>query len=212
MRPALVPSSLPDPPYPADVNAIGYRPQMDLRRIKQSRTWMLADPEVRPWLVLLWLEAWESIPAGTFPADDDAVIAARIGCKAEWFNGHRDQLMRGWRRHADGNLYHPVITDLVLDMVGRRQGAAARQARFRTHLRYAQMRVPSSRKNRDERHPRQPISFGFGRKFSPTFRSPSTPLTGRQPARRRSPPAGRTSSPTSTPGGICSSASPNPAS
>jgi hypothetical protein len=184
---------LPDPPYPADVNAIGYRPQMDLRRIKQSRTWMLADPEVRPWLVLLWLEAWESIPAGTFPADDDAVIAARIGCKAEWFNGHRDQLMRGWRRHADGNLYHPVITDLVLDMVGRRQGAAARQARFREansgRNETAESNALLTRESRVSNGESHGSNGGKGEvnKYSSSLRSDESAVVAKKP-RRAAPP------------------------
>jgi len=116
-------------PYPAETKANGWRPEIDLERIHQSRTWLLADREARPWLVMLWLESWRSVPCGTFP-DDDELIAARIGCKQEFFRGHRDQLMRGWSRHSDGLLYHPYITEQVLAMLGKRANNAERQKRF----------------------------------------------------------------------------------
>jgi hypothetical protein len=76
------------------------------------------------------LESWRSIPCGTLP-DDDELIAARVGCKLEFFKGHRDQLMRGWMRHEDGLLYHPYITEQVLGMLGKRANNAERQKRFK---------------------------------------------------------------------------------
>jgi hypothetical protein len=79
---------------------------------------------------MLWLESWRSVPCGTFP-DDDELIAARIGCKQEFFRGHRDQLMRGWSRHSDGLLYHPYITEQVLGMLEKRANNAERQRRFK---------------------------------------------------------------------------------
>jgi hypothetical protein len=132
MKPELsiVPGALPEPPYPADTKANGFRQEVDLTRAMTSRTWRLADAECRPWLWQLWLLSWGNIPVGTWEPDD-AVIAAAIGCKPEWFVGHREQLMRGWTRHSDGLLYHPFITEQVLEMLGRRRGTAERMRKHR---------------------------------------------------------------------------------
>jgi hypothetical protein len=126
----VVGSAVKNPPYPDDLRARSYSPIFDLQRIRQSSTWLSASPEVRPWLVLLWLLSWESIPAGTYPADD-AVIIARLGCQPEFFKMYRDQLMRGWYRCTDGRLYHPVITEQVLEMLRTRRYATERQKRWR---------------------------------------------------------------------------------
>ena len=132
MQPSLsvVPSSVPEPPYSADTKANGYRPEFDLPRIQQSRTWLLADNEVRPWLLMLWLHSWGNFPCGSWE-DDDELIAASIGCKPEFFVGHKRQLMRGWVRHADGRLYHPFITAQVIEMKSKRRYEADRKKRQR---------------------------------------------------------------------------------
>lgn len=122
---------LPDPPYPATTKANGWRPEVDLQRIHQSRTWVLCPPAYRPWLLMLWLESWASIPAGTYPADDDEMIAARIGMDLDDFTARRRALLRGWVRHSDGLLYHPYITSQVLEMLDSRATNTNRQRRFR---------------------------------------------------------------------------------
>jgi hypothetical protein len=42
-----------EPPYPADTRAAGWRFDLDTTRIRQSDTWTLARPEIRPWLLML---------------------------------------------------------------------------------------------------------------------------------------------------------------
>lgn len=130
-RLSVLSGALPEPPYPAHTKANGWRPEVDLQRIHQSRTWVLCPPAYRPWLLMLWLEAWESIPAGTYPADDDEMIAARIGMDLDDFTARRRTLLRGWARHADGLLYHPYITAQVLEMLASRATNTNRQRRFR---------------------------------------------------------------------------------
>ena len=44
---------LPEPPYPPDTALNGFKPQIDLPRIKASRTWLLCPQQYRPWLLLL---------------------------------------------------------------------------------------------------------------------------------------------------------------
>lgn len=114
-------------PYPATVRAKGWRFELDHERIEQSATWALASPEVRPWLLMLWLTAWKQTPCGSLEADD-AVVCARIGMPPRMWSKHREILMRGWQQADDGRLYHQPMTELVLDMLARRRTEADRKA------------------------------------------------------------------------------------
>jgi hypothetical protein len=108
----VVSNDLPDPPYPADVRARGWQFQLDVERIENSDTWLLAPKDMRPWLLLLWMKCWTQAPCGSLPASDE-LIAARIDMEPRVFAANRDALLRGWYRCTDGRLYHPVITELV---------------------------------------------------------------------------------------------------
>ena len=117
-------------PYPAETRAKGWRFELDHERIEQSDTWALAPPELRPWLLMLWLTAWKQTPCGSLPADDE-LIAARIGMPAKTFQKHRAVLRRGWWQADDGRLYHDTIVSFVVDMMTRRRSEADRKARGR---------------------------------------------------------------------------------
>ena len=121
------------PLYPPDTRAKGYRLELDYERINQSDTWALASSEQRPLLLMCWFVAWQQTPCGTFP-DDDLLIAARIGIDLTNFEKHRSVLLRGWRKHSDGRLYHPVITELVLEKIARRDREAQRKAAYRERM------------------------------------------------------------------------------
>jgi hypothetical protein len=121
---------MPAPPYPADTRAGNYGLRLDVGRIRQSTTFMLADrpespPELRAWLVFLWTLAWEQIPIATLP-DNDELIAAILRMPKAYLDLHRGTLMRGWKRHSDGRLYHDFLTGLVLSMLRER-------SRFKRH-------------------------------------------------------------------------------
>jgi uncharacterized protein YdaU (DUF1376 family) len=103
---------------------------LDTGRIRQSDTWTLAKPDVRPWLLMLWMAAWDQSPAGTLP-QDDALVAALAGIDQSLFTAYRPVLMRGWIRHADGRLYHRVMTECVLRMVDGRKADRTRQQAWR---------------------------------------------------------------------------------
>jgi uncharacterized protein YdaU (DUF1376 family) len=118
------------PPYPADTRAKGWRFELDYERIRQSDTWALSAPEHRPWLLMLWMVAWEQTPCGSLP-DDDALIAARIGMAPAPFAKARGTLRRGWWLAEDGRLYHQAITQHVLRMIEKRAKEAARKAGHR---------------------------------------------------------------------------------
>jgi len=130
VRLSVVSSEIPDPPYPSDTKANGWKPEQDIQRIKQSRTWVLCPQSFRPWLLMVWMESWESVPVGTYPADDDEMIAARIGMDQHEFEVRRKMLMRGWYRCSDGNLYHPHISEMILKMLSKRVATRERQRAF----------------------------------------------------------------------------------
>lgn len=126
----VVTHDLPEPPYPAATQARGWRFEFDLDRIEQSRTWIKATPEIRPWLLMLWLKSWNSIPMGSYDADDE-LIAARIGMPYAMFQAHREALMRGWYLATDGRLYHEYIEVVVAKLMGVRMMDRQRKAEKR---------------------------------------------------------------------------------
>ncbi|MGB3818114.1 hypothetical protein [Achromobacter pulmonis] len=103
---------------------------MDHERIRQSDTWALAAPEIRPWLLMLWMTAWEQTPCGSLPHDDE-LIAARIGMPLQQFQASKPRLMRGWWLADDGRLYHDTLAERVLEMIERRDGERNRKAEYR---------------------------------------------------------------------------------
>jgi hypothetical protein len=117
-------------PYPADTRAKGWRFELDHERIRQSDTWALATPELRPWLLMLWMVAWEQTPCGSLP-NDGALIAARIGMRVKAFAQCRDVLLRGWYEADDGRLYHETMTERVRAMLAKRVKDAQRAADHR---------------------------------------------------------------------------------
>lgn len=123
---------MPDPaaPYPSDTRAKGWRFELDHERIRQSDTWALAAPEIRPWLLMLWMTAWEQVPCGSLP-DDDELIAVRIGMPLDMFQASKHRLLRGWWRADDGRLYHRVLTERVLDMLAKKEKERVRKAGYR---------------------------------------------------------------------------------
>lgn len=117
-------------PYPSDTRAKGWRLEIDHERIRQSDTWALASPEIRPWLLMLWMVAWEQTPCGSLP-DDDALICARIGMQPKAFMKAREILLRGWWRADDGRLYHNILSQRVQEMLTRRIKDRARANKVR---------------------------------------------------------------------------------
>jgi hypothetical protein len=122
---------LPPVPYPPDTQSKGWRFELDIERIKASDTWALCPIEIRPWLLMLWTESWCAIPCGSF-TNDDQIIAARIGMPIAMFRTYRDVLMRHWELHADGRLYHDLITDLVRELMKMRTTDRFRKAKYRS--------------------------------------------------------------------------------
>lgn len=133
-------------PYHPDIRAKGWRFELDHERLRQSDTWALASPETRPWLLMLWMVAWEQTPCGSLP-DDDRLIAARIGMPLQVFHEHRDVLLRKWWKADDGRLYHDVLILRVAEMQAKRAKDSTRMANYRATR--AQSRVSSNDVTRD---------------------------------------------------------------
>lgn len=121
------------PPYPADTRAKGYRYELDYERIMQSDTWALASDYQRPLLLMLWFVAWQQTPCGSMP-DCDELIAVRIGIDADKFKENRTILLRGWKRAEDGRLYHRVVSEMVLEMLARKNRESQRKADYRARV------------------------------------------------------------------------------
>lgn len=119
--------SAPPAPYPPDIRAKGWRFELDMERARQSDTWTLAPPEVRPWLLMAWATAWEQTPCGSLPNDDE-LIAARIGMPAKLFAKYRALLLRKWWLADDGRLYHDVLVQRVMEMMQCRRKESDRKA------------------------------------------------------------------------------------
>jgi hypothetical protein len=121
---------LPDAPYPADTSARGWYLALDVARLKKADTWVLCPPSLRCALLRVWVEAWDQTPVGSHP-DDDEIIAARIDMDPPLFTASRRHLLRGFRPHADGRLYHPVLVSLAVDRIKWRERETERIKKWR---------------------------------------------------------------------------------
>jgi len=128
-----VPLELPEAPYPEDTQVKGWKFQIDHERLFSSDTWALAAPDLRPWLLMVWHTAWVQRPAGAF-TNDYALIAARIGMEQRAFAAQADILLRGFRLHADGRLYHAVVVEQVLELLALRQAERDRKQAYRERM------------------------------------------------------------------------------
>lgn len=106
-----------DPIIPAecDLRDFPFMP-LDVLRLRDSTLAIKASGEEFRAAVLLWCASWHQIPAGSLP-DDDAELAtfAGFGRVVKEFKKLRNGALRGWVKHSDGRLYHPVVTEKVLD-------------------------------------------------------------------------------------------------
>jgi len=146
-------------PYPPDTDAKGWRFELDYEQVERSDTWALAAPEIRPWLLMLWMTAWKQVPCGSLP-DDDELIAVRIGMPLEMFQASKHRLLRGWWRADDGRLYHRVLTERVQDMLAKKEKERVRKAGYRA--RNASGKAKPSQGYPDQSHGSPDMSHGTG--------------------------------------------------
>jgi hypothetical protein len=136
MRPelkAVSDSPLPDPPVPAGTKANGWRFELDMQRIRRSDTWVLCPPDMRPWLLMIWATAFEQDPAGSLPADRQ-LLSAHVGIEPRVLSANADILLRGFTLCSDGRLYHSVVVERVLALIGYREESRVRKEKYRASL------------------------------------------------------------------------------
>lgn len=114
-------------PYPPKTDAKGWRFEIAYEQVDKSDTWALAKPEVRPWLLMLWVTAWKQVPCGSLPNSDE-LIAIRMGMSLKAFSKAKPVLLRGWWEAEDGRLYHDTIIERVNAMLEKRAKDAKRAA------------------------------------------------------------------------------------
>jgi len=114
-----IPSSMPEPPYPADTVAGSLDFELEWARAKQSRTWRLCPVDLHNHLLRIWAESWNEVPCGSWENDFE-LIACACDIPPTLLKGHWGLLMRGWELHTDGRLYHPFLTRKTLKMLDTR--------------------------------------------------------------------------------------------
>jgi hypothetical protein len=122
------------PPIPPDADLRhmpGY--MIDVQSLLGSDLAALGDPAANWYALLTWCAAFHQVPAGSLP-DDDPTLAylVRLGRDVRtWRRMRAKGAMRGWVKHSDGRLYHPVVTKTVLSLLGKsRAGKVAAEAKL----------------------------------------------------------------------------------
>ena len=109
----MVPSGLPDPFVPAEVELHGMAGfRLDVNRLLASELVAIGTPEECWAALMLWCRAWQQTPAGSLP-NEERLLAAFSNAKARWPKV-RAMAMRGWVECSDGRLYHRVVAEEVL--------------------------------------------------------------------------------------------------
>lgn len=108
---------LPPPPVPADADLTHFDDMpLEVRRLRDSGIAGTADAEAFRCAVLSWCAAWHQVPAGSLPNDDgDLCRLVGLGRDLKTWRRIKANAMRGWRLFADGRLYHPVLTEKVIE-------------------------------------------------------------------------------------------------
>lgn len=113
-------------------------PEVDLRdfqfmplygaRLLDSETWLLCDADEKVAALALWWKSWHQTPAASLP-DNDRLLAslAGYGVAVKAWLAVKTNSMRGWKKCADGRLYHPIVADIALDSWHGKQMQAWKQ-------------------------------------------------------------------------------------
>ena len=89
---------------------------LDVVRLRDSGIAVRASGDEFRAAVLLWCASWHQLPAASLP-DDDALLAQLAGYGRDirgWKKVKRGA-MSGWKRCADGRLYHPVVAEKAIE-------------------------------------------------------------------------------------------------
>ncbi len=134
-------TDLPPPPVPAncDLRSFPFLP-LDVVRLRDSRLSATATGDEFRAAVLLWCVAWHQVPAGSLPNEERELASlAGYGRDLKAWAKLRTEAMRGWYEASDRLLYHPVITEKVIEaweakLAQRKRTGLARLAALRKRL------------------------------------------------------------------------------
>ncbi|WP_169804922.1 DUF1376 domain-containing protein [Sphingomonas asaccharolytica] len=97
------------------------------RTLSTSTLAAVASAEEFRGAILLYLAAYEEVPAGSLP-DDPRVLAFKARIPNERWSASAETVLRGWELCADGRYYHPVTAEKVLGAWIGRLTSRARSA------------------------------------------------------------------------------------
>jgi hypothetical protein len=145
-------SDLPEPLVPdyVDLRNFMFMP-LDVRRLRDSDTAAVEDPEAFRAAVILWCVAWHNIPAASVP-DDDASLCRMAGYGRDmktWRRARENGALNGFVRCSDGRLYHRVIAEKALESWDKKQGHRTRMEQARTAKQQRKEQVNDSLYDRD---------------------------------------------------------------
>lgn len=89
---------------------------LHFERLRKSRWWRRATDMSRARNVMLWGEAYKSVPAASLSNDDDELAeAAGFGFDIDAWMAAKDDILSPWTLCSDGRWYHPTVAELALD-------------------------------------------------------------------------------------------------
>lgn len=117
---------------------------LNVERLMASELVALSTHEVIAAALLIWCRAWKQRPAASLP-DDDRVIAAFAKLPLPRFKKHKEDILRGFVKCADGRLYHKVLAVEAMR-------AYERKLSFQKKREADAKRLREWRQSRDETH------------------------------------------------------------
>lgn len=141
---------LPNPPYPVDINAKGWRLEIDYMAWERADSWTLLSEQDRPFLVMMILQAWRQLPCGTLP-ENDLLLSRLAGVDLDQWLQIKPKILSDWFLAANRRYYHQLLIERVEYMLRVRGDASARQARFRAKDVAARPRNPTKKQHEVDR-------------------------------------------------------------
>lgn len=90
--------------------------KLDYSRLFASEFFAMAnDAEFRA-AFILWCKSMQQLPAGSLP-NNDKVLAGWCGKSLKQWAKIKDMALHGWQEADDGRLYHPVLAEVVNDIL-----------------------------------------------------------------------------------------------
>lgn len=95
--------------------------KLDYSRLFASEFFAMAnDAEFRA-AFILWCKSMQQLPAGSLP-NNDKVLAGWTGKNKNQWAKIKEVALHGWQLADDGRLYHPVLAEVVNDILNKADG------------------------------------------------------------------------------------------